>query len=94
MVNSTQNTDETNKSMNPQSSEDVINQKKIERHIEKLKSNQNLPLGFFIGLIASIVGAILWAAITVATEYQIGYMAIAIGLLSRIRNKVLWKRDR
>ena len=81
MENTTKKPTETNKSMNPQSSKDVINQKKIDRHIEKLKSNQNLPLGFFIGLIASIVGAILWAAITVATEYQIGYMAIAIGLL-------------
>jgi hypothetical protein len=50
-------------------------------HIEKLKLEQNLPLGFIGGAAACIVGAILWAVITVLTNYQIGYMAVAVGLL-------------
>lgn len=41
----------------------------------------NFPLGIICGLLASIIGGILWAVITVTTGYQIGYMAIAIGLM-------------
>ncbi len=33
------------------------------------------------GLAAALVAAVLWAAITVATKHQIGYMAIGVGLL-------------
>ena len=40
-----------------------------------LKDRQNLPLGLLAGLGAALGGAVLWAVITVATEYQIGYMA-------------------
>ena len=30
---------------------------------------------------SSLVGAIIWAAVTVATEYQIGWMAVGVGAL-------------
>jgi hypothetical protein len=33
------------------------------------------------GLVAAIAGAAIWAAITVATGYQIGFMAIGVGFL-------------
>ena len=48
--------------------------------LEKLRLEQNYPLGLIATLLVGLLGAILWAMITVATEYQIGYMAIAIGL--------------
>ncbi|MDX2000902.1 MAG: hypothetical protein SFW35_00590 [Chitinophagales bacterium] len=32
-----------------------------------------------LGLLASVGSAVIWALITVATEYQIGYMALALG---------------
>jgi len=48
---------------------------------EKLKMEQSLPKALLFSLIASVFGAILWAAITVATGYQIGYMAVGIGAL-------------
>ena len=41
----------------------------------------NLAIAILAGLVASIVGGILWAVITVTTEFQIGYMAIGVGLL-------------
>jgi hypothetical protein len=44
-------------------------------------STSNLPLGALAGLGAAIVGAAIWAAITAATEYQIGWMAIGVGFL-------------
>lgn len=58
-----------------------INQEKLNVYMEKLKLEQNFPMGLIAGLIAAIVSAALWAAITVATKYQIGYMAIAVGFL-------------
>ena len=68
--------------LNQQDEQQVkINEQKLNDYMEKLKLEQNLPLGILGGVLASIVGAILWAAITVATEYQIGYMAIAVGFL-------------
>jgi len=58
-----------------------INQEKLDRYIEQLKLEQNLPFGLIAGFLASIIGAVLWAVITVSTEYQIGYMAVAVGFL-------------
>ena len=52
------------------------------RHaIEKLRSEQNLPFGILAGTAAALVGAGIWAGITAATEYQIGFMAIGVGIL-------------
>jgi hypothetical protein len=33
------------------------------------------------GLVAALVGAVIWAVVTVTTEYQIGFMAVGIGFL-------------
>lgn len=49
--------------------------------INVLKSEENLPAGILAGLIACIVGAAVWALISVSTGYQIGYMAIGMGFL-------------
>ncbi len=49
--------------------------------IEKLRSHQDFYYGTLGGILAMIVGAVIWAVITVATKYQIGYMAIGVGLL-------------
>ena len=48
---------------------------------ERLRSEQNLVAGLAAGFVAMVVSAILWAAVTIGTGYQIGYMAIAVGLL-------------
>ncbi|NJO01552.1 MAG: hypothetical protein HC880_07570 [Bacteroidia bacterium] len=58
-----------------------ISQEKLHQYIERLRLEQNLPLGLIVGLVASVGGAILWAAVTVSTGYQIGYMAVAVGLM-------------
>lgn len=47
--------------------------------LEKLRLEQNLPIALLGAIATGIAGAIIWGAITVATNYQIGYMAIAIG---------------
>jgi len=51
-----------------------------ENLLERFRAEQNLLYGFIGGLLAAIMGALLWAFITISTEYQIGYMAIAVGL--------------
>jgi len=46
---------------------------------EKLRIEQNFSGAVVAGSIIGIIGSAVWGAITVATRYQIGYMAIAIG---------------
>lgn len=48
---------------------------------ERLRAEQSLFIAFLAGFAAAIVGAIAWAAITITTEFQIGFMAIAVGFL-------------
>lgn len=48
---------------------------------DKLRTQQDLVYAIVGGVSAAIVGALIWALITVSTKYQIGYMAIGVGLL-------------
>lgn len=56
-----------------------INQEKLNQYLEGLKQEQNLPFGLAAGFGVAIIGAIIWAVVTVSTGYQIGYMALALG---------------
>jgi hypothetical protein len=56
-----------------------IKQKLSPEIIERLRMEQNLIPGIVSGFIIGILGAILWGLITVATGFQVGYMALAIG---------------
>jgi len=47
--------------------------------LEKLRAEQNFNIGLIASVIVGLIGAGLWAVITIVTEYQIGYMALAIG---------------
>jgi hypothetical protein len=61
--------------------EPVIGDQQAQMAFETFQSEQNLVMGTLAGVVASVVGAGLWAAVTVMTDYQIGFMAIGIGLL-------------
>ena len=54
---------------------------KLEQLMRAKREEQSLTLAIFGGLLASVVAAIIWAAITYATSYQIGFMAIGVGVL-------------
>lgn len=56
-----------------------IQYKVTDQVLEKFKAQQNLNLGVSASIVTGILGAVLWALITVSTEFQIGFMAIAIG---------------
>lgn len=58
-----------------------LDETQIELALEVLRQEQRLPLAVLGGLLASLAGAAIWAGITVATEYQIGWMAIGVGFL-------------
>jgi len=47
----------------------------------KMEMEQNLPLALLGGVLAAVLGAAIWASITVITGYQIGFMAIGVGFL-------------
>ena len=46
-----------------------------------LPPSSNFPLALAAGAGAAVVGALAWAAVTYATNYQIGFMAVGIGVL-------------
>ena len=59
----------------------------------KLKLPSSLEYGFIGGLGVGLLGATIWAVITVVTKYQMGYMAIGIGLLVGATVKYLGQGD-
>ncbi len=61
--------------------EATIDPIRLEGLLRELRDNQNYGVGLLAGSVAAAVGAGLWAAVTVATDYQIGWMAVGIGFL-------------
>lgn len=61
--------------LNPQLIKSIIS----DDVFEKLRLEQRYSLGITAGIVTGIIGALLWGAITLATGYQIGYVALAIG---------------
>jgi len=52
-----------------------------EKAYHRLIINQNFPAAIITGLLSSLLGAAIWALITVVTGFQIGFMALGIGAL-------------
>jgi|GEM_PF-712059 len=48
--------------------------------LERIKQQQSFSMAVFGGLLAAACSAIVWAVVTVIIEYQIGWMAIGLGL--------------
>ncbi|MCP4129662.1 MAG: hypothetical protein GY754_01480 [bacterium] len=62
--------------------EEKQDQLKQQSAIQKIKDNQNLFLGIIGGAIGALIGAGLWVAVTVGTNYQVGWMAVGVGFLT------------
>src|SRR5574341_966188 len=58
-----------------------IDPQKAERFFQDLKDQQNFGLAVIAGAGAALAGAMAWAAITAATNTQIGWMAVGVGFL-------------
>jgi hypothetical protein len=74
-------TDEKSEHQDESSQKIEIDPVKMKMLQDRLRSQQNLVGGVIAGVVAAGVGAILWAVITVTTEFQIGFMAIGVGFL-------------
>ena len=61
--------------------EPMISDHQAQMAFETFQSEQNFMMGTLAGFIASVVGAGAWAAVTILTDYQIGFMAVGIGIL-------------
>lgn len=59
--------------------------------LQQVRDNQNLPLAVIGGAAASVLGAVIWAMITVWTHYQIGWMAIGVGFLVGYAVRIMGK---
>jgi hypothetical protein len=59
--------------------------------LEGFRGEQGLLGGVLAGLAAALAGAGLWAAITVVTGYQIGWMAVGVGFLVGIAVRLVGK---
>lgn len=87
--------------MNEQTPEDMppasetpapqYDQSQIEQAMDELRGEQNLGLGIVAGLGGAIIGAVAWAAITVSTGYQMGWIAIGVGFLVGIAVRIAGK---
>lgn len=65
-------------SQDPQSRQ--IDPQKIENYLKNARSEQNIILGALAGFLAALVCAVAWAAITAATGWRIGLVAIFVGM--------------
>jgi hypothetical protein len=68
-----------------------IDELKLQTYVQEIKDNQNLSLGILGGIGAAVIGATIWAMITILTNYQIGWMAVGIGFLVGIGVRSLGK---
>jgi len=53
----------------------------IEVAFQKFEEEQSIGGGFLAGGVAALLGAGVWALVTVLTGFQIGFMAIGVGFL-------------
>lgn len=72
-------------------SSDTLTESQVNEIKEKLRTEQNLPFAIGASAVAAIIGGILWGIVTVATQFQIGYMAVAVGFLVGFANRQFGK---
>jgi hypothetical protein len=53
----------------------------IRQPVPDRQAKQSFSAALVGGLAAAVVGAMVWAVVTVATNYQIGWMAVGVGFL-------------
>ena len=81
----------TTMDMEPEAQASVIDPAKMAMFNAQLDAEQNLPLGVCGGLLAAVLGAAVWAGVTVATGYQIGWMAVGVGFVVGFTVRLLGK---
>ena len=65
----------------PEETEPQLDEAELQVALDRMRSQQNLPGAVVAGIASAMVGAVVWAAVTVATDYQIGWMAVGVGFI-------------
>ena len=60
-------------------------------YVTESPDSGNLALAVVAGLVAALVGAVLWALLVSATHYKIGYAAVGVGYLVGLAMRVAGK---
>jgi len=66
-----------------------IDRSKFQDYVRKRRDAQNFGLGLLGGVLGAAIGAGIWGAITAATNFQIGWMAVGVGFLTGFGVRVL-----
>ena len=82
---------EENSSSQPEDESIQLDPSQIQYLRQRLESEQNFLLAAAGGLGASVLGAGIWAGVTVVSGFQIGFMAIGIGFLVGVAVRSLGK---
>ena len=64
-----------------QAAELALTEQEAQRAMAFFREEQNLVMGFLYGLFAALAGAAVWAGATIATGYQVGWLAVGIGFV-------------
>lgn len=75
----------------PEPQPEMSSEEAVGNLIRDLQSKQNFTLAIIAATASALIGAALWAGITIATEYQIGFMAVGVGALVGFAVRVLGK---
>ena len=68
-----------------------IDQARFEMYLQQQRGEQNLSMAVAAGLVVTIAAAVVWAAISALTQYQIGFMAIGVGFVTGYAIRVVGK---
>ena len=71
--------------------QEEINPALRQEAMEEFRAEQSFTAAVIAGFVAAIVGAVIWAFISAAANYQIGYMAIALGFLVGLSMRMVGK---
>ena len=58
---------------------------------EAVEAKPNLPMALLGGAVTALIGAVIWATVTVVTGYKLGLVAVAIGFLVGFAVRTLGK---
>ena len=54
---------------------------KLQHYVDMRRSQQQLPFATLAGFVGALIGTAIWLGFTVAVKIQIGWMAVAVGLI-------------
>lgn len=69
----------------------VVDEQKLATYRQYLSTQQSVTMGTLGGFCATVLAALVWTSITIATNYQIGYMAVAVGYVVGTTVRIMGK---